>query len=250
MKRQPESAPSISAEQAPVWKRVIAIGSITLALAGCTPNSDVEAKPTKSVTESSATPNEAEETQAPEGEENLEQLIGEHKIPAGLSDEEVSIAYIEATNEWRTSGSEEMLLREAVEADMTLDEYLPIYAKENTAIFAPALFGDDYESNPDVALLVGVLEDMNWKFLLNHLRTNPEGNDNPENIETYEVASDFSEVRKLNGTDTSRTLEITLSNTDNADMNIVESPIPATTVIQITFTDDGDFETITDTSVK
>lgn len=226
----------------------LAIGVGVAALTGCAPGAESEPKPTQTQSVEAETP-PVEATPAPEQstspEVSLEEQIEALKIPAGLSNEELAEAYIDISNKWWVAGAEEGLSKDRVEANLTWDEFIPQIAVENTALYAPALYGPDWATNPNIQDVLMAKIDANVNLLTNYTAT-AWNTENPENKEAYTSWMDVEKVTLVTEDENSRTLVITYNNYDNAEQNAVtDGALMKSGAVEIVFTEVDGKEVVT-----
>lgn len=201
---------------------VITLGAV--GLAGCSNNA--EAKPGPDVTISteapSATPSESatpSPTETAPGEADLEAKIEALEIPAGLEPQQLAEAFIEIKNKWWNAGTEDpQALKDRRDNEGTSWAKLaPIIAQENKAIYAPALFGADWESNPEAVTAVERMVEANESVLSNFMATAYRGS----GAVGYKAWSELTETSANASTTGSRILRVDYSNHDNGSENTV-----------------------------
>ncbi len=222
----------------------LAMGVGVAALAGCAPS---EAKP--DVTQSQAPSPEVTET-APTSEEtstpevSIEEQIEALKIPTGLSNEDLAQAYIDLSNEWWTAGADDQLREDSLEANLSWDDFLPQVAAENAQIYAPALYGPDWQTNPAIQEVLSNKISANQNMLANFTYT--AWSDDPENKEAYDSWMEVAKVTEVTKSDSTRTLVITYSNHNNAEKNAVDDgTLVPSEAVELVFTEVDGSEVVT-----
>lgn len=169
----------------------------------------------------------------------------EIEIPAGLDAEAFAQAFIEKQNNWLNEGNEDILVDRSIEANAEWTEFSTIVTKENAAVYAAALLGDEWESNPDVAPYVEKMQLANEGIMRFYVTTAWNRDQHPENIEGYYYIRSVESVRIINSSETERTIEISYKNIDNTDKNSHEPYLSSGGTLLITSSVVGDTEIIT-----
>lgn len=169
----------------------------------------------------------------------------EIELPAGLDDEAFAQAFIERQNNWLNEGNEDILVDRSIEANAEWTEFSTTVSKESATAYAPALFGDEWESNPDVAPYVEKMQLANEGVMRFYVTTAWNRDQQPENIEGYYYIRSVESVRVVSSDETGRTIEISYSNIDNSDKNSHEPYLSPGGTLFITSTVAGGTEIIT-----
>lgn len=195
---------------------LIAIGAI--GLAGCANNAEAKPGPETTISAApseSATPSPTPTETAP-SKADLEAKIEALEIPAGLEPQQLGEAFIDLKNKWWNAGTEdpEALnkgLGDSLAKGMSLDEFVADVAKNNTAIYAPAMFGPDWESNPEARTAVDNMVKANESVLSNFMGTAY----SHSGAIGYKAWSELTQASADASTTGSRILQVNWINKDN-----------------------------------
>lgn len=187
-----------------------------LVLVGCSSTPPVD--PATSMEEPATTSTNAPTSTVP-SQADLEAKIEALEIPAGLEPQQLAEAFIEIKNKWWNAGTEDpQVLKDRRDNEGTSWAKLaPIIAQENKAIYAPALFGADWESNPEAVTAVERMVEANESVLSNFMATAYRGS----GAVGYKAWSELTETSANASTTGSRILRVDYSNHDNGSENTV-----------------------------
>jgi len=152
---------------------VATIGAISLMITGCGDGVDATLV-TPSIGVHTSSPAEAPAPSDPTPSKTpLGAQIEALEIPAGLEPQQLGEAYIELTNKWWNAGTEDpqALKGRRDKEGTSWAKLAPVIAQENKVIYAPALFGADWESNPEAVTAVERMVKANESTLSNFMAT-------------------------------------------------------------------------------
>lgn len=157
MKNRAESTPSRTKEHFSPWQKLAAIGALSsVALTGCaTQNVSAEPGPSSSTSASEAPTPTPTETAASQAE--VDAKIKKLEIPAGLEPEALGAAIIDRLNQWSNEGADASAKAKLIDdapTDETIEETAQRLAQQNAELYAVALFGEDYATNPSTSVYV------------------------------------------------------------------------------------------------
>ena len=220
----------------------ITAGSLALAAAlaggfGFAANNSGEKPP--QATESSAPADTNVDSE--DGGETEQPPVSVESIPTGLSSAELGEYIVENIyDEWSHAGANEETVNEYLSLNVTREEFAATVAARNTPVYATAMFGDDYKSNPELNAIVSGFETENAGFIAGYLSTVY----NEAAAATYVTSHnvDPASVVELFNDNVTRTIDIPYtfeSNAGSLEGIVDETSIPSGVITVSTIEKDG-----------
>lgn len=192
---------------------VATIGAISQMITGCGDGVDATLV-TPSIGVHTSSPAEASSPSDPTPSNiPLSAQIKALEIPAGLASQQLGEAYIDLTNKWLNAGTEDRaaLKDRVVNYSGSLEDLAKAIAQENKPIYAPALFGADWESNPEAVTAVDRMVKANEQVVLNFMSTAYRSS----GAVGYKAWSELTEASAYGVTTDERILQLSWKDEDN-----------------------------------
>lgn len=194
--------------------------------------------PTQPVATAEATPSQ---TASPNTLQTKEELIKSLEIKANQSDEKIAADVISLYSKWGMAGATEEAYKNQ-DLSRSLEEEAEKIANEQAPIYAEAMFGKDYNSDPSDVNTVRGMKLINKDNVWRYLATSGGTSLNPKNIEPWSWTKELVSLESSEDVGNSKTLTIKYAEYNNGGKNsIAEYPASGTQdTIHVTVKKSGD----------
>lgn len=225
----------------------LAVG-IAAVLAAC--SSPTQAEPVPSETTSTSAPSpEATETSSPE----IVTLVDFPELKAGLTTEELGVAFNEVLNLAENAGSGEAIRDRRREANVNWETMIAQVVDENQEVFTSQYFIDGWEEVPALANFASAMTQANTTALDWYTTTAWSGDEKPENVEGFRSWSEVtSTTETVDGdpNDAERTIVIETTSHTNSDKNLGPAPGSVGGIYTVKFTEVNGLEKVSGINVQ
>lgn len=196
-----------------IYLKTAAITLAGGALTACATNTEAPRSQAETVTTEVTPVPEATLTPTPEVETPVSDKV---EIPAGLENQEAGKVVMDRLDDWVNAGASDDLKTEVV--GVGWDNLLKQVSEANTAKYAPALFINGWEDDPDLANFATNITSSNLGTLQWYAKTAWSGDE--ANQEGYKNWFETLGVNEVSNDGTNRTLTIQYQNNSNFDKNL------------------------------